>query len=573
MNKKRGGRETGSAALRRKAEKTLAKPAANLGDAAPRADDARRMVHELQVHKVELEMQNEELRATRMEVEEGLARYTELFDFAPIGYATLNEVGTILEINLAGARLLGRSRAAPVGSNVAVFLRPTSGKVLSDLLRRTIAGDTREECDVELDATAGGALYLHLSASCIRNVEPKVLLAFHDTTVQRTKEEQLQLAKDALRDANARKDEFLAALSHELRNPLAPIRNCLYVLQRVEPGSERAQRALGIVERQTSHLARLVDDLLDVTRITRGKIQLRRERMELGGLVRATVEDHLASFEASGVRLESDIDAVPLWISADPARLGQILSNLLNNAEKFTPRGGAVKVSLGRTPERAYLRVRDTGVGIAPEVMRYLFEPFAQAPQTIDRSRGGLGLGLATTKGLVELHGGTIAVQSEGTGRGTAIEISLPIEPTASLAASPGKPAAENKRRVLVIEDSLDAAEGLRDALMLGGHDVEVAHNGREGLAKAHTFRPGVVICDIGLPGMDGYQVARAFRSDHELRDTYLVALTGYARPEDRNRAVEAGFDQHMAKPPTIESLSALLANAPVPADWSDPPP
>jgi len=370
-------------------------------------------------------------------------------------------------------------------------------------------------------------------------------------------------ARISLEEADRGKSQFLAMLSHELRNPLAPIRNSLYILDRAAPGGEQAKHAQAVIERQVVHLTRLVDDLLDVTRISRGKIQLRRERLDLHDVVHRAVEDNRWLFEQNGVELQVSVPEVPLWIDGDRTRIAQVIGNLLHNSAKFTQPGGEAAVSVEANEEvgQAIVRVRDTGVGIAPEMLPRVFEPFAQADSTLDRSKGGLGLGLALVKGLVEMHGGTVSVESEGLGKGAEFTVRLPLEsaelpPSAPL---PG-PAAGGPLRVLVIEDNVDAAESLREALELGEHTVEVAFSGADGIAKARAFRPDVVLCDIGLPGMDGYEVARTMRADPALRATRLVALTGYAGPEDVVRSREAGFDVHLAKPPTLEKIEEALA-------------
>lgn len=371
-------------------------------------------------------------------------------------------------------------------------------------------------------------------------------------------------AEDALREADRRKDDFLAMLSHELRNPLAPIRNAIYILGRAEPGGDQARRARAVIARQAEHLTRLVDDLLDMTRISRGKVRLRRETLDLGGLVRATVEDHRALFARAGVELSAALPEEPLFVHADRTRLAQVLGNLLQNAAKFTPPGGRTRVSLARGDDgRAALRVQDDGIGISAEIVAHLFEPFVQSDRTLDRSGGGLGLGLALVKGLVELHGGAVRAASEGTGRGAEITIDLPIEPP------PGQPAGgagsrrdtAAARRILVIEDSADAAETLREALELGGHSVEIAATGSAGLDKARSLRPDVILCDIGLPGMNGYEVARALRADAALGPIPLVALSGYASDEDVARAREAGFDAHIAKPASPDAIEKALSS------------
>ncbi len=543
------------------------KPQAALGPG-----DSDRLLHELEVHQIELQMQNEELRAARSTTEASLARYAELFEFAPIGYATLTQDGTISEINQAGASLLGESWLNQPGARLrrlAAFVAVEDRPLLNETLKQAMNRSGKYVCEVIL--SEGTETFdqnptptrLRMSMRALRGSSPRILCAFEDVTQQRLREMQLARAQEDLREADRRKTEFLGVLSHELRNPLAPIRNSLYLLTHTPPGSEPAQRAMTIIDRQVNHLTRLVDDLLDVTRIVRGKIQLKRERVELSALVGRTVEDHRASFERSSIRLEVQLEPGPLWVDADPARLVQIVSNLLGNAEKFTPAGGRTTVNLQHHGDRVILSVNDTGAGLEPEMLKHLFQPFAQAPQTMERSRGGLGLGLAMVKGLIELHGGSVGISSEGTGRGTSVEIDLPtVAPPRDERAHPEQ-TKPRQRRVLIIEDNVDGAESLSDALRLEGHTVETAHDGPTGLGKMHDFRPEIVLCDVGLPGMDGYQVASRVRSDHELASTYMIALTGYALPEDQRRAVEAGFDVHVSKPPNMEALGKLLAQAP----------
>jgi two-component system CheB/CheR fusion protein len=386
-----------------------------------------------------------------------------------------------------------------------------------------------------------------------------------DITKRKGAEEALRVANAQLTEADQRKNEFLAVLSHELRNPLTPIRNSLYILERVAPGGDQARRAQGVIGRQSGQLARLVDDLLDVTRISRNKIQLQRGPLDLNELVRRTVEDHHSLFEGKGIAVETTFAAERLPISGDAARLAQMVGNLLHNAAKFTPAGGRVVVStaIATSRARATLRVSDNGVGIEPAMLRRLFQPFMQAEATLDRSKGGLGLGLALVKGLVEMHGGEVRAHSDGPGKGAEFVVELPLDTKSADQASPTAVAAKpSGRRVLVIEDNVDAADSLREVLAFGDHVVEVAYNGPEGLVRAREFKPEVVLCDIGLPGMDGYQVARAFRADDALKGVFLVALSGYALPEDLQRAEEAGFDRHLAKPPSLEKIEEALASS-----------
>jgi len=365
-----------------------------------------------------------------------------------------------------------------------------------------------------------------------------------------------------LREADRRRSDFLALLSHELRNPLAPIRSSLLVLDRAAPGSDAARRAREILDRQAGQLSRLVDDLLDLTRITRGKLHLRRARADLGEVVRRACEDHRALFDQAGVRLEAPAPARPLPVMADAARLTQLVGNLVQNAVKFTPPGGCTRVSAEAGAAEARIVVRDTGAGMTPAMLARLFEPFAQGEETLDRSRGGLGLGLALVRGIAELHGGRASASSPGPGEGSEFVVTLPLALAGDETAPAHPDAARRTRRVLIVEDNADAADSLRDALELEGHEVAVAYDGAAGVARARELRPDVVLCDLGLPGLDGYEVARRLRSDATLRATLLVALSGYAQPEDRTRAAEAGFDRHLAKPPDFAQLAEVLQAA-----------
>jgi two-component system CheB/CheR fusion protein len=400
------------------------------------------------------------------------------------------------------------------------------------------------------------------------NVIAGVVVSFIDVTRLKETEaalrravEERERAELALRDADRRKDAFLAVLSHELRNPLAPIRSSLHVIENAPAGAAAAATAHEIIVRQVGHLARLVDDLLDVTRIASGKLQVERRPLDLRDVARRTAEDHRDLFTAREVALEVALPDEPVWIEGDATRLAQAIGNLLQNSAKFTSSGDSVRLSLEGADGSAVLRVRDTGVGIDPAMIPRLFQPFSQADTTLNRRLGGLGLGLALVKGLVETHGGTIDVSSGGKGKGAEFVVRLP------LAAAPARlevapPAAPRPRRILVIEDNLDAAESLRLALELQGHEVFLAHDGPHGIERARELRPQVVLCDIGLPDMDGYAVAKALRGEPGLRDTFLVALTGYALPEDQRRAAEAGFDAHLTKPATVEGVEDVIRRA-----------
>jgi PAS domain S-box-containing protein len=371
-------------------------------------------------------------------------------------------------------------------------------------------------------------------------------------------------ARLSLEEADRRKDDFLAVLSHELRNPLAPIKNSLHVLDRVAPANDATRRARVVIEHQVEHMTRLIADLLDVSRISRGKIEISRARVDLDAVVRRTVEDHQGVFAARSISLAVSTPPHPVRVVGDPVRLAQMLGNLLHNAAKFTAARGRVEVRLDDQGLEATLRVRDDGVGIAPEALAAIFEPFTQGKQALDRASGGLGLGLALVRGLAQMHGGRVEARSDGLGHGAEITLHLPLDTAPTPTAAPREPAAKAVvRRVLIIEDNIDAAESLKEALALDAHHVEVAYDGPTGLEKARECAPEVVLCDIGLPGMDGYEVARAFRADAALRESSLVALTGYALAEDRQRALDAGFDGHLAKPPDLGALERLMAELP----------
>jgi len=368
----------------------------------------------------------------------------------------------------------------------------------------------------------------------------------------------------ALRDANHRKDSFLSMLAHELRNPLAPIRNGLHVLRlRAHEGEDEiADRTRELVERQIQLLARIVDGLLDVARISKGQVTLHRERIDLARLVRESAEDHRGLLEAAGVELGLELPKAPLWIQGDPLRLTQALGNILDNAGKFIPREGRVTVRLETDGRQAVITLRDTGIGIESEVLPYIFETFTQGHQPLDRSQGGLGLGLAVARELLELHGGQIQAASDGPGKGAEFTLRIPREEELSEPAhgtetgSPGK----ETRRILVVEDNRDAAESLGLFLELCGFGVTLAYTGPEGLEAAKSVHPDIVLCDIGLPGMDGFQVAGALRRNPETAEVRLIAVTGYGQEEDRRRALEAGFDVHLVKPVDPEKLLGYLA-------------
>ena len=373
-------------------------------------------------------------------------------------------------------------------------------------------------------------------------------------------ERALREREQSLREADRRKDEFLGMLSHELRNPLAPIRNSVYVLEHADPATELAARARSVIQRQTEHLTRLVDDLLDITRIARGKIDLRRSRVDLREVVRCAGDDFRLILEERGVAFCTALPHAKVWVDADATRITQVVGNLLHNASKFTRRGDEVTLSQHTVGSEAEIRVRDTGAGIEPALLPRIFEAFVQGERTLARTEGGLGLGLALVRGIAELHGGSVRAESAGKGRGAEFIVRLPlvVADMKQGAASTGAERAAERRRVLVVDDNVDSADSLADIVKMLGHSIEVAYDGPSAIEKARSNPPDIVLCDIGLPGMSGYEVAKTLRASG-LAAVQLIALSGYAQPEDVKTALDAGFDWHLAKPASIEDVERLL--------------
>jgi signal transduction histidine kinase/CheY-like chemotaxis protein len=381
-------------------------------------------------------------------------------------------------------------------------------------------------------------------------------------------------AEEALKEADRRKDEFLAMLGHELRNPLAPIHNTVETLRLLHPSEGRLHEAYDLIDRQVTYLSRLVDDLLDVSRITRGLVALHREPVDLAGVVGHAAELARGTLEEQGHTVTIALPPQPVTLDADPTRLTQVVFNLLHNAAKYTPPGGQIILTAERDGSALVLHVRDTGVGMSAALLAHVFDLFTQGERTPDRAPGGLGLGLTLVKRLVELHGGTVVARSTGPGRGSEFIVRLPTLPGA--VAEPARPraavapAAPRPARILVVDDNVDVADSLAALLKELGHDVRMAHAGPQALELAQDFRPEVVLLDIGLPGMDGYEVARRLRREPGPGGVLLVALSGYGQEEDRRRSREAGFDEHVVKPMKLATLQGLLGRL-GPADGQRP--
>jgi len=493
------------------------------------------------------------------EAEAARAQVADLLERITDGFVLLDRDWRFAGINRAAARVLTQLSRDPqrlIGRGIWDEFPEMVGTVTHQELLRAAA----EQVDVEFEFH-----YPPLSRWYRCRAYPTrdgLSVFYHDITTQKRAEAALRERAEALTAEARRKDDFLAMLAHELRNPLGAVGNALKVMSLAQPDSPEYARAREVAARQVQHQSRLVDDLLDVSRIQLGKIELRREPLSLAQVVRHTVEDQRNALEAAGLTLSAEVPDQAMPVLGDRTRLVQIVGNLLHNAGKFTPPGGRVTIRLACNPAagQAELTVADTGMGIAPELLPRLFDPFTQAETSLDRSGGGLGLGLALVKGLARLHGGTVRAESDGLGRGSRFMVTLPLTADQVVAEEPAVSNARQRRlRVLVIEDIEDAAETLRDLLELWGHEADVALSAIDGLETARRIRPDAVLCDIGLPGISGYEVAAQLRADPATASTRLIALTGYGAPDDRRRSHEAGFDLHLTKPVVPEELQKAL--------------
>jgi signal transduction histidine kinase/CheY-like chemotaxis protein len=456
------------------------------------------------------------------------------------------------------------SLLAPAAERPSTYTNYRDGKEVSpDQLPMQVACTGVEVRDFEVDLVRVGRdpVRLLCYARPLLDNEGQVrgsVGAFLDIT-------ELKKVQQALIEADQRKDTFLATLAHELRNPLAPLRNALELLRRADHNATLIEQARRMMERQVAQMVRLVDDLLDISRITRGKLELRKERVELADVLNTAIETARPLIEASAHELTVALPPQPVPVRADPIRLAQVFANLLNNAAKYTEKAGHIWLTAERRNGEAVVSVRDTGIGIAAEHLPHIFGLFSQVGTALERSQGGLGIGLSLAKGLVELHGGTIEAQSGGSGMGSEFTVQLPI------AAEPGETPQETTSngektqsvrmcRILVVDDLRDAADSMATMLRMMGHDTRTAYDGLEAVQTAAAFRPQVVLLDIGLPKMNGYEAARRIRSEPWGGNVALVALTGWGQEEDEQRSLEAGFDHHLTKPVDPAALEKLLA-------------
>jgi PAS domain S-box-containing protein len=466
--------------------------------------------------------------------------------------------GIITSWNRGAESIFGYTPGEIIGKPITILIPPDRANEEPDILERVRRGERVDHYETVRVRKDGSLADISLSVSPVideRGAIVGVSKIARDITRRKRAEEELRAADQA-------KDEFLAMLGHELRNPLGALASAVRILDLEEHSLDHVARARAVIGRQLDQLSHLVDDLLDASRVTSAKMRLNRRPLEFSEAVKETIE----ALRTRGVmdRHQLTFKGRDVWIDADEMRIEQIVTNLIGNALKFTPPGGAITVSVRSEGQQALLIVKDTGVGIAPDVLPTIFDLFVQSERSLDRSQGGLGIGLTLVRRLVELHGGTAQAASDGAGMGSTFTVRLPSIPAPNANAGEQIPitAVSEPRRVLIVEDNDDAREMLSIVLTEAGHEVHVAHDGPSGLRAALSFRPDVALLDLGLPGIDGYALARSIRAHEEGKRIYLVALTGYGQSEDRFRSEEAGFDDHMVKPLDLDQLAVLLQHS-----------
>jgi PAS domain S-box-containing protein len=497
-------------------------------------------------------------------------RFRRAVEAAPAAMLMVDERGTIVLVNALTEQLLGYARDELVGQPVERLV-PERFRGRHAEHRTGFLAESRQRPmgagrDLYVRRKDGSEAPVVIGLSPLDTADGRFVLAAVTDITDRKE------AERTLREADRRKDEFLAMLAHELRNPLGAISNAAQLLKQLGPPEGNQRWARDVIDRQTTHLARMVDDLLNVSRISRGQIVLCREPIPLAAAVALALETATPLFEARRQRFTSTIPPDPVWVDGDATRLAQVIGNLLGNASKYTRQGGAVWLTVRCEADQAVIRVRDTGIGIEPEMLPRVFDMFVQGEPSPDRGYGGLGLGLTLARSLTEMHGGKIEAFSAGLGQGSEFVVRLPIlvgEPPVKAKPRPVTVHEAIRRRILVVDDNADSAEALALALEVIGHETRLASDGPAALQVAAEFRPEVAILDIGLPGMDGYEVARRLRTLSE-SPIVIVALTGYGQDQDRKRGQEAGFDHYLVKPASPEAVLSILDSSRPPSDSSD---
>jgi two-component system, chemotaxis family, CheB/CheR fusion protein len=495
-------------------------------------------------------------------------RMRSIVDHVVDGIISIVEHGTITTFNRAAERIFGYEAHEVIGKNVKILMpEPDQDEhdvAINSYMRSghaKIIGVGREVMGRRKD---GSVFPMELAVSEFRQGEERHFTGIvRDITHRKSLEHELRQRLDETAEADQQKNEFLAMLGHELRNPLGPMRNALHILK-MPSAAAVADRARDVLDRQLQHLVRLVDDLLDVSRIAGGKVELRKEVIDLREPVRHACETAQPVIDAHGHRLKLDLPADPCWVEGDAVRLSQVVANLLINAGKYTDHADVILLSVKREGDAVTVRVRDSGVGIAAEFLPRIFDLFVQGDRTLARSQGGLGVGLTVARRLVELHNGKISATSAGPGKGSEFSVVLPIAQAASDLLERGTQGKAESvgpgRKVLVVDDNVDACDSVAMILMAYGYDVRCLYDGLTVLPTAMQWRPDVIILDIGLPGMSGLEVSAQLRRHAQFQNTPLAALTGYGQDEDRRRSQQAGFDVHMTKPVDPQALCQWLA-------------
>jgi PAS domain S-box-containing protein len=490
---------------------------------------------------------------------------SDFFENANVGIHWVGPDAVIRRVNQAELDMLGYDRAEVLGRSIADF--HADADVIAEILDRLRRGEQLRQFPARLVRKDGAIRDVLISSSVYWDagqfVHTRCITV--DVTDHLRNEQELRAAQDELEETARRKDEFLATLAHELRNPLAPVRNSLEILRRSREKPGLVDQALSTMERQMTHLERLVDDLIDISRINRGWLELRKSPVELASVVFQAVETVRPMAERKGHELTVTLPTQPVFLEADPVRMTQIVTNLLTNAVKYTPDGGRIVVHGAVEPDRLALSVRDNGIGIPVEMLPRVFEMFTQIHRREEASRGGLGIGLSLVKRLVEMHDGTIEASSDGLGAGSTFTLRLPVLAgrPAPAGPAPAPVAAGAPRRILVADDNEDAARTLEALLGLSGHETRLAFDGQEALEQARRFRPDVVLLDIGMPKLSGHEAARLMRQEPWFEGTVLIALTGWGQEMDRQKSREVGFDHHLVKPIDPGALLGLIASLP----------
>jgi PAS domain S-box-containing protein len=473
--------------------------------------------------------------------------------------------GIIQTWNAAAERVFGFTAAQAVGRHISLIIPADRAAEEEEIIARIRAGERVKHFDTVRVRSDGQHIPVSLTISPIRGEAGQIVGASkiaRDITDRKKAEERIYGLMAELRQTDKRKDEFLATLAHELRNPLASIRSCLELMRQVKDHGELIEDARRTMERQMTQMVRLVDDLMDVNRINQNKLQLRKERIDLAAVVQSAVETCRPPIEEHGHQLTVTLPPEALPLDADPTRLAQVFANLLTNAAKYTERGGRIWLSAERVGTNVVVKVKDTGIGISAEALPTLFQMFTQVDRSLERSQGGLGIGLTLVKRLTEMHGGTVAAHSEGPSKGSAFTVCLPLvtEVPKPLQSSAGKAAVVSGQCILVVDDRKDSADSLAMLLKLLGNEVHTAYDGVEAVRAAEEHRPEVILLDIGLPKLNGYEAGRRIR-ERLGNNVLLIALTGWGGEEDRRRSTEAGFNTHMTKPVELDALQELLAS------------